>query len=143
LLGAVLARSTTTGDYVASSVLNVSGQKPGVMASLAAFGDSANAMGAGYKDQKVVLWRRDKGQHKQLAEIDSPKGEKIHLRLSAREGHSFHFSVSADGSTWVPIGEDLQGKHLPPWDRSIRVALTVGGAENASASFGSIRITPE
>jgi beta-xylosidase len=142
-LGAVLARSTTTGDYVASAVLNVSKQKSGVLASLAAFGDGANAMGAGYKDNKLVLWRRDKGQQKQLAEIASPKSEKIHLRLSARQGHNFQFSASSDGKTWIPIGDDLQGKHLPPWDRSIRVALTAGGAENGSAHFASIRIRPQ
>ncbi|HUR47356.1 MAG TPA: family 43 glycosylhydrolase, partial [Candidatus Saccharimonadales bacterium] len=143
LLGAVLARSTTTGDYTATATLNVSRQKPSILAGLSAFGDSANAMGAGYKDNKLVLWRRDKGQHKQLAELEAPKGDKIHLRLSTRQGHSFQFAASADGQTWIPIGDDLQGKHLPPWDRSIRVALTVGGSENGSARFESVKIVPQ
>ena len=112
------------------------------MAGLAAFGDGANAMGMGLKDGKLVLWRRDKGQHKELASVDSPKGQKIHLRLTANDGHQFRFAASGDGKDWMPLGDDLQGKHLPPWDRSIRVALTVGGAENASGYFTTLRIQP-
>jgi xylan 1,4-beta-xylosidase len=142
LIGAVLARSTTTGDYVASTVLQSAGQPPGVMAGLAAFGDGANAMGVGLKGQKLVLWRRDKGQHKELAEIESPKSEKVHLRLTANDGHRFQFAASGDGKNWTALGDDLQGKHLPPWDRSIRVALTVGGAEGASGYFTTLRIQP-
>lgn len=142
LLGAVLARSTTTGDYVASTILRPASLKEGVMAGLSAFGDGANAMGLGVKDGKLVLWRRDKGKHQELATADSPKGEQVYLRLTANDGHNFRFAASPDGQSWTTLGENLQGKHLPPWDRSIRVALTVGGAENASGHFTTLRIVP-
>jgi xylan 1,4-beta-xylosidase len=113
-----------------------------VMTGLSAFGDGNNAMGVGFRDGKLILWRRDKGQHKELATAESPKGEHLHLRLTANDGHRFRFAASADGKDWVALGDDLQGKHLPPWDRSIRVALTVGGAEKASGHFTTLRIQP-
>jgi hypothetical protein len=57
-------------------------------------------------------------------------------------GHQFKFSASGDGKQWIPIGDDVEGKHLPPWDRNVRVALTVGGAPDAAATFDSFRISP-
>jgi xylan 1,4-beta-xylosidase len=41
------------------------------------------------------------------------------------------------------VGGDQNGEFLPPWDRAVRVALTVGGAPGVSARFDSLRITPE
>ena len=139
-LGAVLARSTTTGDYVASTVVRLANKKPGVAAGLSAFGDAGNAMGVACKEQKILLWRRDKGRDQQLAETELPHLENIYLRLKAQQGHVFQFDYSPDGKVWTPLGADLQGKSLPPWDRSIRIALTVGGVENASARFSSFQV---
>ena len=44
----------------------------------------------------------------------------------------------------VGVGEDidLEGNHLPPWDRGVRIALTVGGTNQASAAFESLRVSP-
>ncbi|HZQ45703.1 MAG TPA: xylosidase, partial [Verrucomicrobiae bacterium] len=75
-------------------------------------------------------------------QTEVPKTSKLRLRLTATEGFRFHFLASSDGVKWLPIGDDLIGRNLPPWDRSIRVALTVGGAENAGARFDEFRITP-
>jgi hypothetical protein len=36
-----------------------------------------------------------------------------------------------------------QREYLPPWDRAVRVALTVGGVTGASARFDSMYINPE
>ena len=66
----------------------------------------------------------------------------MHLRMTARDGHRFRFAVSSDGRRWQDVGEEMDGSYLPPWDRGLRVALTAGGATNASAAFESFRIVP-
>jgi xylan 1,4-beta-xylosidase len=139
---AVLARATAIGDYTAETVVDCRELSDDVLAGLSAFGDRANSVGLAVGNGKLLLWRRDKGRHQQLAEAPAPKSERLHLRLVAAAGHQFRFSSSPDGRSWKPIGDDLEGRHLPPWDRNVRVALTVGGAENASASFESFRMTP-
>jgi hypothetical protein len=133
LLGAVLARSTTVGDYTARTV--IPNLQPGVFAGLAAFGDPANAIGIAASDAKVVLWRRQKGKHEVLFEMLAPKSGPVQLSFVARNGHQFQFFLGADA-----MGKDVPGKHLPPWDRNVRVALTVGGAEGAVGKFSDFSI---
>lgn len=142
LIGGVLARSTLTGEYRASVEVDLASLKPGVAAGLAAFGDSANAVGLMVRDRKLTLWRRIKGKHETLTEADVPGTEKVHLRFVASDGYRFRFQASSNGKDYVPIGEMLEGKQLPPWDRSIRVALTAGGVEGAEARFDNLQIQP-
>jgi hypothetical protein len=63
--------------------------------------------------------------------------------MVAKDGHRFEFSMSGDGKEWKSIGNDVnvEGQHLPPWDRGIRVALTSGGSENATARFDFLKVT--
>ena len=134
LLGAVLARSTTVGDYTARTT--IPNLQPGVFAGLAAFGDPANAIGIAASDAKVVLWRRQKGRHEVLSESPAPKSGPVQLSFVGKNGHQFQFFVGAE-----PIGQDVHGKHLPPWDRNVRVALTAGGVEGAVRKFADFSIT--
>ena len=142
LLGATLAVATTGGDYTAETVIERSSLKTNSFAGIAVIGDLANAIGLAVGDSKLVFWRRDKGKHQKLAEVDAPKSARLHLRLSAEKGQIFHFAASRDGRTWIAVGEAQTGDQLPPWDRSIRVGLTAGGAENASAIFDSFQMHP-
>jgi xylan 1,4-beta-xylosidase len=138
----VLARSSTTGDYVATTSVDLAPLGTKGFAGLSAFGDRANAIGVAVGTGKVVLWRRERGKQENLAEISAPPGEKIHLQLAAQSGHRFRFAASADGRVWHPVGNDVEGSHLPPWDRSVRVALTAGGAEDAQARFDFLKVIP-
>jgi beta-xylosidase len=138
--GAVLARSTTTGDYVAIVEVQLASLKPGTAAGLSAFGDSANALGLAVGDGKLILWRRDKGTQTQLAQADAPKTSNLQLRMTATGGYHFQFAASADGRNWIGVGDDLVGRQLPPWDRSIRVALVVSGGDFPQAGFNSFRL---
>jgi beta-xylosidase len=142
LIGAILARSTTTGDYTALTEIDRTDLKSDAFAGIAAIGDTENAMGLAASDTRLLLWHRDKGQFQKLAEAPVPITPHLHLRLIAAQGHLFHFAASADGKTWTPMGDTQKGDKLPPWDRSIRVGLTVGGAENAVGRFVSFRMTP-
>ncbi len=138
----VLARSTTTLDYVATAVIGTATLLPGTSAGLSAFGDANNALGLSVGDGKLTLWRRDRGVTTQLAQAEAQPGPKVYLRLTVSEGFKFHFAASADGQNWLAQGEDLPGKSLPPWDRSIRLALTVEGKAGAEGEFDSFRIVP-
>jgi xylan 1,4-beta-xylosidase len=149
LNGGALARSTNAGNYTAETVLDLSGLTAGTAAGLSAFGDPDNAVGVSLHGSKVELWQRQwkdgKATTQVPASIDAPAtpGGKLSLRMTARQGHLYRFSVSADGTTWTPVGDELNGDYLPPWDRGVRVALTAGGVVGASARFDSLRITPE
>jgi xylan 1,4-beta-xylosidase len=141
-LAVVLARSTTVADYVATTTIETKSLKPGCAVGLCAFGDSENAMGAALREGSIITWRRDKGVTRQLAQQPAPDAQKLCLRLTARHGYRFQLAVSADGGKWIPCGDIADAKDLPPWDRSVRVALTVGGAADAEGYFDSFSIKP-
>ncbi|MDB6109984.1 MAG: hypothetical protein JWR69_1734 [Pedosphaera sp.] len=139
---AVLARSTTTSDYTATAIVEIDKSRSTCSVGLCAFGDSANSIGLAVGDGKLVLSRREKGKLLSLAQADAPLTSKLYLRLTTKAGYQFSFASSVDGEKWIPIGDDLAGKQLPPWDRSIRIALTVDGDEGAEGRFDSLTITP-
>jgi beta-xylosidase len=139
---AVLARSTLTGDYVALTQIEAADLPAGCSAGLSAFGDVNNAVGVSFGQGKLTLWRRGHGTLARLAQVEAPKTKKLRLRLTTRGGFKFSFAASADGKEWMSIGDNLTGKNLPPWDRSVRVALTVEGDKDPRASFDFFRLTP-
>lgn len=138
ILGAILARSTIAGTYEA--LVLVRAPAPAVYAGLAAIGDEANAAGLAIHNGRLTLWRADKGVQRILTEIEGPKSELVFLRLTATDGSKFRFAASGDRKTWIDVGEPQSGDQLPPWDRSIRVGLTVGGTTNAAGSFESFEM---
>ena len=138
-LGTVLARSCTSGDYVATTIVDTASLKDGATVSLSAFGDAANALGLSIGSGQAILWRTQKRQRQELARHTGLPAGAVHLRMIATDGHRFQFAVSADGSAWIPIGESADGDSLPPWDRSIRIALICHDGE---ARFASLRIIP-
>jgi beta-xylosidase len=142
VIGAVVARSTTVGDYTATTVVETSRLTGGAMAGLSAYGETENALGLSVGDGKLVLWRREKNEQRTLETIAAPPGASLHLRMRARDGQRYRFSVSRDGRDWKNVGDEVDGNYLPPWDRGVRVALTAGGARGASARFGFLRIEP-
>ncbi len=140
--GAVLARGTSTGDYVATTMVDTPGLAYGAVAGLAAYGDAENALGVAYGGGKIFVWKRFRNQHVTLETLDIPKGEALRLRMTARNGHRFQFAISYDGATWRDVGEELEGDYLPPRDRGVRVALTCGGAQGAAAHFRWFWLSP-
>ncbi len=142
LMAAVLARSTQSGDYTATAVLDLSSLKPGAAAGLATIGDPANAIGVAVRRDGLFLWRCDKGRYQNLGRADAPEASHVHLRLWTTNGKTFRFEVSPDGKQWTTVGGIQHGDNLPPWDRSLRVGLTVGGVEGAKARFVSFEMRP-
>jgi xylan 1,4-beta-xylosidase len=145
-LGAVVARPTTLGDYTATTVLDARTLARGASAGIAAYGDADNAVGVSLREGSLFIWRRrihdQRSDHQELTTTDAPRRGSIHLRMTAREGRFYRFEASGDGRTWSNVGGELDGTHLPPWDRGVRVALFAGGAEGARARFDRLRIEP-
>jgi xylan 1,4-beta-xylosidase len=142
-VGAVLGRSLVTGDFTATTILRTTGLAPGTRAGLAAIGDRGNAVGLALGHGQVLLWQRERGQTKTVESRPAPSGERLFIRALATSGHLFHFSYSSDGTAWTGIGHGLNGGYLPPWDRSVRIGLTVGGGPLAVGDFESFNIVPQ
>jgi beta-xylosidase len=142
VIGAVVARPTTLGDYEATTIVETGRLRGGAMAGLSAFGEMENALGLSIGDGKAVLWRREKNEHRALETVDAPPGATLHIRMRARDGHRYRFAISRDGRDWKNVGDEVDGTYLPPWDRGVRVALTAGGARRATGRFGFLRIEP-
>ncbi|MCA1575455.1 MAG: family 43 glycosylhydrolase [Acidobacteria bacterium] len=139
---AVLARSTMVGDYEATTLVDTTRLTGGALAGLSAFGDVENALGLSAGDGKVLLWRREKNEQRIIETMDAPTGASLHLRMRARGGHRYRFSMSRGGRDWKEVGDEIDGGYLPPWDRGVRIALVAGGTKGASGRFGFLRVEP-
>jgi beta-xylosidase len=140
LLAAAYGRSITGGDLVAVTVLELASVDSAESAGLAMIGDRSHATGIAVSDGKMFVWNRKAGQQDILASTSAPAGPKLFLKVRAENGGEYDFSYSADGRNWKELRSDVSGKHLPPWDRAVRVAMTVGGKPNADAEFDSFII---
>jgi xylan 1,4-beta-xylosidase len=142
LLGAALGVKTTLGDYTATTTIDLASVTGSSRVGLSAFGDAQNALGIIVGGGEVSVYRRQKNQHQNVARVAAPSARKLTLRLTASGGHRFRFAFSEDGRKWSGVGPDvdLEGNYLPPWDRGIRVALTVGGMEGAEGRFDQLKV---
>jgi beta-xylosidase len=141
-IGAMMGWSTTLGNYEAMTQIDTRNLARDAIAGISAFGDNENALGMGVRNGKIVVWRREKNNHQVILTGDAPKSKQLYLRMEALNGHLFRFAVSRDNRKWQVVGGEVDGAYLPPWDRGLRVALVSGGAANASARFGFLRIEP-
>ncbi len=139
-LSAVLARSTTALDYIVTTAIETSKLQTNAAAGVCAFGDMDNAVGVVEQDRNIIVWQRDHGRIRELSRQSAPNGDKLFLRLVSRQGFNFQFAASEDGTNWISCGPAADAKDLPPWDRSVRVALTAGGAAGAEAVFESFSV---
>ena len=143
VVSAIVARPTTTGDYVATTKVDIKGAPQGLLAGISAYGDNENALGLAVSGGQLSLWRIEKGNNQMVAQAQVPGGAgSVLLRMTAREGRLYRFAFSRDGRAWTEIGGEVDGSYLPPWDRGVRVALTAGGAQSSAAHFDWLRITP-
>jgi xylan 1,4-beta-xylosidase len=143
VVASVIAVKTTTANYTALTALDTKGLSAESKAGLSAYGDRENALGVTSDGTTITLWRRQRNKTETVATIPSPKTPRLHLQMAAKDGHRFQFAASADGQEWKSVGNDVnvEGQHLPPWDRGIRVALTSGGSEKATARFDFLKVT--
>lgn len=137
---AVVARATVSGNYTATARLAGAGVFGSAMAGLAAYADSENAIGISRDGSSVVVWVREKGLQRSLASAEVTAGPSLDLRMIASTGRRFQFAYSTDGREWRTLGEQAEGGYRPSWERTVRVALTVGGRPGAEGRFDWVRI---
>jgi len=133
--GAVLAHRTKSGDYVATTLVNLQGLAGGALVGLSAFSWRNNSVGVAAGGGKVSTWRREEGKQETIATADAPNSTSVYLRMTASGGESYRFAISADGRNWKEIGAPVNGSHV----EGARVALTASGP---GAKFDWLRLTP-
>ncbi len=136
----IVARQPRAGDYTATArVAKIAG---GAMASIAAYGDAANALGVSLTADAVVVWVREKNAQRSITTTPVTVKRWVDLRMVVVGAQRYRFQFSVDGSDWQKIGDEADGTYLPPWDRAVRVALAVGGDKSAEGRFDWLRIAP-
>ncbi len=142
----LIARSITDANYEATAVIDLANTDSNVRATLAAYGDTKNAIGLTRIGDLLELWTRDAGKTLALEKIklrdllNSSDARSLWLKMTSAEGQFLRFSASGDGKTWKQFGTvDRDAFHLPPWDLAIRVALM---SQGGYARFRSLKIIP-
>ncbi|MFL6208595.1 MAG: family 43 glycosylhydrolase [Pyrinomonadaceae bacterium] len=137
--GAVIARRVTSGDYVATTLVETRDSAASVRAGLAAYSWRDAAVGIAVGGGKVMLWRREGKEQRTLASVPAPVAPAVYLRMTASAGELYRFAYGTDGRTWTELGGPVNGSYI----EGAHVALTAGGALGKAAIFDWIRITPQ
>ncbi|MFN2516443.1 MAG: family 43 glycosylhydrolase [Pyrinomonadaceae bacterium] len=134
--GAVFARRTTSGDYVATTSIDLGTLPQRTRAGLAAFSWRNWAVGIAVGEGKLFVWRREGDKEEVLATKGTSPSRLIYLRMSVRGGEKYDFAFSNDGQSWQELGPTVNGSYI----EGARVALTVGGPAHSVARFDWLRI---
>jgi beta-xylosidase len=137
-INAVLSQPATSANYVATTLIDVGGMKPGTLAGLSAYNGSEDALGIVAGDGKILSYRRESKKHQVINTIAAPHASLLYLRMSVTGGARYRFAFSVDGREWRELGGEINGGYL----EGVRVSLTVGGTEGAEAKFESMEIKP-
>lgn len=140
LLATVLARPTRSVNYRAQVRVDRRALERHVFAGLAAYGDRRNAAGVVTGDGRVYVYRRFRGRERIIASATLPDHAHVELRMETSNGYAFAFAWSSDGKTWHDLPPMVRAAHLVPWDRGVRVALSLGGRPGALARFSSFQL---
>jgi xylan 1,4-beta-xylosidase len=134
--GAVLAQRVTSGDYVATTLVDARDVGAGATAGLAAYSWRDNAVGVTISLGRISVWRRDGRDQQTHATARAPSAPSIYLRMTVTEGEQFRFAYSANGRDWNELGGAVQAGNV----EGAHVALTASGP--GGARFDWIKITP-
>lgn len=136
---AVLARPARSLDYTASTGVVAQRTSRNVMASLAVYGNGANALGIGVRGTDVLVWQRKADVYHERVLGTVAGGRDVQLRIDCIWGKAYRLSYG-EGAGSVTSAEVIDGSYLPPWDRGVRVALMALGKPGGSAVFSGLRI---
>lgn len=134
--GAVFARRTTSGDYVATTAIDLSTLPPRTRAGLAAFSWRNWAVGIAVGEGKLFVWRREGNREEVVVTKETSPSKSIYLRMSVSGGEKYDFAFSNDGQNWQKLGQPVDGSYI----EGARIALTVGGPEHSVARFDWLKI---
>jgi xylan 1,4-beta-xylosidase len=135
LAGAVLAQRASSGDYVATTLVDARGLSAGAHAGVAAYSWREEAVGVSIGGGRIFVWRREGKDEKTPAVVPAPNAPSVYLRMTVTNGEQFRFSFSTNGRDWKELGETVHGSHV----EGAHIALVAGGA---GARFDWMKITP-
>jgi xylan 1,4-beta-xylosidase len=139
---AVLARSTHSGNYTATTVLDPSSAGQKVRLGLAAYGDAGNNLSIAYESGNLLLLQKRDREERVLQKESIQRSSSLWLRIQAEEGHKFQFSYSSDGKLWKLLKSNYTNDQTPPWDRGTRIALIVSGPVGSNGRFHRFSLDP-
>ena len=135
---AVVARRTTSGDYVATALVSTRGMSASARAGLSAYAWRGWAVGIAAGGGKVTVWRREGDNMSRnlrvMAELEAPKSDALYLRMTAEGGERYRFAFSANGREWTDVGGPVDAGYI----EGARVALTASGG---AAKFDWVKVT--
>lgn len=135
---AVVARRTTSGDYVATTLISTRGMPPPARAGLSAYAWRGWAVGIAAGGGRVTVWRREGDDMKRnlrvMAETAAPDSGALYLRMTAEGGEHYRFAFSANGREWTDVGGPVDAGYI----EGARVALTASGG---TAKFDWVKVT--
>lgn len=136
----IAAERTVSGDYEATTRIEISKLKPDEFAGLSVYSWRGNALGASVGDGKIFVWRRENWKQTEVSKVDLPTNEKqIFFKTEAKGGESFQFFYSFDGASWKSLGDKINGSYV----EGARIALIYnGGNLSPGARFDWIKVGP-
>lgn len=137
-ISAVLSQPSTSADYVATTLIDTSAMKQNSLAGLSAYNGREDALGVAAGKEKILVYVRESKKHRIIHTINAPVAPLLYLQMKVTGGSTYRFAYSLNGRDWTDVGGEINGSFL----EGVRVALTVGGAQGASARFEWLRITP-
>ena len=136
LTGAVLGQRTSSGDYVATTLVDTRGMTMEAQAGLAAYSWREEAVGVTVGGGRIFVWRREGKDQRVPATTTAPNAPSVYLRMTVTGGEQFRFAFSANGRDWKELGGTVQGSHV----EGAHIALTAGGA-GTNARFDWVKIS--
>jgi xylan 1,4-beta-xylosidase len=141
--GAYIAQPVYHADYIAETIIT----KATAEAGIAIIGDDKNIIYASSTAGKIQLKQVKNGETTVLKTLPLSSVSKtrnqlpLKLKLQCSQNHQFTFSYAVDKATYTVINTDpVDGSFLPPWDRALRVGVTVVGQPDQSAAFDSFSL---
>jgi xylan 1,4-beta-xylosidase len=137
----VVAERTVSGNYRATTRVEISKLKPPESAGLSVYSWRGNATGISAGGGRIFVWRRENGRQEDLSSVPLPAARSaIFYKISAADGEKFRFSYSFDGRNWENLGETVNAGYI----EGARVALIYNGPTAAAgARFDWIRVEPD
>ncbi|MHA4896020.1 glycoside hydrolase family 43 protein [Pedobacter sp. PWIIR3] len=140
--GAYIGQPVYNANYTAETVIS----KTSAEAGIAIIGDDKSIIFAAVKDGKINLKQVKNGETTILKSIALPDKStsghfplKLKLRTERNSLFSFYYAVGNNAFSLIN-SEPVDGSFLPPWDRALRVGVTVLGTSQQSATFTSFSL---
>lgn len=141
--GAYVAQPVYYADYVAETTIDQTTAEAGI----AIIGDDKHMIFASVSKAQILLKQVRNGETKLLKWISLPatssvnKPMPVRFKLQAQQNHNFTFYYALGNAPYTMINaEPVDGSFLPPWDRALRVGVTVKGSTDQSARFSSFSL---